>query len=319
MSRGVLVVDDDPFIRKLIATTLEDVAEFELHEAADGAEALEVARRERPTLVFLDVDMPVLNGIDACRQLRSERADGPRDDRDADRRARRQRRAQRRGGRRGSVPDEAVQPARPAATGGPARRAAVRLVTFMAASGGARVGELQPDHTVVELAAPTMIDWLAGDGPGAERTDVPRSPTCGCWRPSPSRPSVRDFYAYEGHVAAGFRARGAKIPPAWYEMPVFYFSNPAAIYGPGAPITRPEGCERLDFELEIAAVIDGDGRDRRIHADERLERARHPAPRDDRRPRAGEGQGLRHQPRPVARDAGRARPTTASGSTCTRP
>jgi len=67
----VLVVDDDPFIRKLIATTLEDVAEFELHEAADGAEALRVAERERPSLVFLDVDMPVLDGIEACRRLRS--------------------------------------------------------------------------------------------------------------------------------------------------------------------------------------------------------------------------------------------------------
>ena len=72
MSRSVLVVDDDPFIRKLIATTLEDVAEFELHEAADGLEALEVAAREHPTLVFLDVDMPALNGIDACRRLRED-------------------------------------------------------------------------------------------------------------------------------------------------------------------------------------------------------------------------------------------------------
>jgi CheY-like chemotaxis protein len=70
MSRAVLVVDDDPFIRKLIATTLEDVAEFELHEAADGAQALEVAQRERPSLIFLDVDMPVLDGIEACRRLR---------------------------------------------------------------------------------------------------------------------------------------------------------------------------------------------------------------------------------------------------------
>jgi CheY-like chemotaxis protein len=71
---GVLVVDDDPFIRKLIATTLEDVAEFELHEAADGLEALEVAERERPTLVFLDVDMPRLDGIVACRKLRENPA-----------------------------------------------------------------------------------------------------------------------------------------------------------------------------------------------------------------------------------------------------
>jgi CheY-like chemotaxis protein len=70
--RGVLVVDDDPFIRKLIATTLEDVAAVDLHEAADGLEALEVARREQPTLVFLDVDMPALDGIDACRRLRAD-------------------------------------------------------------------------------------------------------------------------------------------------------------------------------------------------------------------------------------------------------
>ncbi len=74
MSRGVLVVDDDPFIRKLIATTLEDVAEFELHEAGDGLEALRVAPREHPTLVFLDVDMPELDGIEACRRLRENEA-----------------------------------------------------------------------------------------------------------------------------------------------------------------------------------------------------------------------------------------------------
>jgi two-component system chemotaxis response regulator CheY len=72
MIHGVLIVDDDQFIRKLIATTLEDVAEFELHEAADGVEALEVARQARPSLIFLDVDMPRLNGIETCRQLRQD-------------------------------------------------------------------------------------------------------------------------------------------------------------------------------------------------------------------------------------------------------
>jgi two-component system chemotaxis response regulator CheY len=71
---GVLIVDDDEFIRKLIATTLEDVARLELHEAADGLEAVDVARRERPGLVFLDVDMPGRNGIDVCRELRGDEA-----------------------------------------------------------------------------------------------------------------------------------------------------------------------------------------------------------------------------------------------------
>lgn len=74
MTHGVLIVDDDQFIRRLIATTLEDVSEFVLHEAADGVEALEVAQRERPSLVFLDVDMPRLDGIETCRQLRGDGA-----------------------------------------------------------------------------------------------------------------------------------------------------------------------------------------------------------------------------------------------------
>ena len=74
MKRGVLVVDDDPFIRKLVSTTLEDVAEFELFEAADGVQALEVAEREQPTIVFLDVDMPRMDGIDACRRMRGNPA-----------------------------------------------------------------------------------------------------------------------------------------------------------------------------------------------------------------------------------------------------
>jgi CheY-like chemotaxis protein len=74
MKRGVLVVDDDPFIRKLVATTLEDVSQFQLYEAADGVQAVEVAERELPTIVFLDVDMPKMDGIDTCRRLRANPA-----------------------------------------------------------------------------------------------------------------------------------------------------------------------------------------------------------------------------------------------------
>jgi len=70
VSRAVLVVDDDPFIRKLIVTTLEDVADFSLYEAGDGEQALELARRVHPSIVLLDVDMPRLDGIAACRALR---------------------------------------------------------------------------------------------------------------------------------------------------------------------------------------------------------------------------------------------------------
>jgi CheY-like chemotaxis protein len=69
---SVLIVDDDPFIRKLVSTTLEDVAGFEPAEAPSGDEALELARAAPPALVFLDIDMPGLDGYEVCRRLRAE-------------------------------------------------------------------------------------------------------------------------------------------------------------------------------------------------------------------------------------------------------
>jgi fumarylacetoacetate (FAA) hydrolase len=68
-------------------------------------------------------------------------------------------------------------------------------------------------------------------------------------------PSVRDFYAFEAHVATARRGRGLEMEPDWYDLPVFYFSNPASIVGPEATIAVPPGCERLDYELEVAAVV----------------------------------------------------------------
>jgi CheY-like chemotaxis protein len=72
VTRTILIVDDDPMIRKLIATTLEDVSGYRLEEAANGAEAVERAVDTKPEIVFLDVDMPQVNGIEACRRLRSD-------------------------------------------------------------------------------------------------------------------------------------------------------------------------------------------------------------------------------------------------------
>ena len=70
-ARNLLIVDDDPFIRKLVATTLEGVSGFDLHEAADGVEAVAAAAACDPEIVLLDVDMPRMNGIEACRAIRA--------------------------------------------------------------------------------------------------------------------------------------------------------------------------------------------------------------------------------------------------------
>ena len=72
MNRTILIVDDDPGIRRLIAATLEDVSGYRMTEAGDGQEAVKRARDALPAIVFLDIDMPRLNGIEACRRLRSE-------------------------------------------------------------------------------------------------------------------------------------------------------------------------------------------------------------------------------------------------------
>ena len=130
----------------------------------------------------------------------------------------------------------------------------MRLITFAVGDRSERVGSLRAGGVIEELEAGDMLEWLAGSGRGAtgathELADVR------VLAPVTSPPSVRDFYAYEGHVNAGFRRRGTEIPEAWYETPVFYFSNPAAVLGPGEAVRRPPSCQMLDFELEIAAVV----------------------------------------------------------------
>ncbi|ATY12338.1 hydroxylase [Amycolatopsis sp. AA4] len=69
--------------------------------------------------------------------------------------------------------------------------------------------------------------------------------------------SIRDFITFEQHTAGSLRAitGSGEVPDAWYEAPAFYFTNPHAAIGSGAPVPMPPGCEVLDFELEVAAVI----------------------------------------------------------------
>ena len=133
----------------------------------------------------------------------------------------------------------------------------MRLVTYREPGAEARVGALEGEEVHL-LAAPSMVAWLAGEG-RTETGEVLPIGAVEILAPVPEPPSIRDFYAFEGHVAAGWRRRGAPIPDYWYRAPAFYFTNPAAVHGPGEPVRRPESTSMLDFELEIAAVIDGDG------------------------------------------------------------
>ncbi|MGH2380549.1 MAG: fumarylacetoacetate hydrolase family protein, partial [Candidatus Limnocylindria bacterium] len=73
--------------------------------------------------------------------------------------------------------------------------------------------------------------------------------------------SLRDFYAFERHVGTMWKRRDMEIPEAWYRMPIFYFSNVSEIRGPGDPVYAPRGSQELDYELEVAALIDTPVRD----------------------------------------------------------
>jgi len=73
--------------------------------------------------------------------------------------------------------------------------------------------------------------------------------------PVPDPRTFRDFYAFEQHVKTCRERRGQAMVPAWYEMPVFYFSNPGTFRGHEEPVRRPAATSELDFELEVACVI----------------------------------------------------------------
>ncbi|HKO31073.1 MAG TPA: fumarylacetoacetate hydrolase family protein [Nitrospiraceae bacterium] len=74
-------------------------------------------------------------------------------------------------------------------------------------------------------------------------------------------PSLRDFIAFEDHIAATSKKRGQPIPPEWYKAPVYYKGNHRTIIGPGEDLAWPLNTTKLDYELELACVIGRKGKD----------------------------------------------------------
>ena len=76
MEKKILIVDDEAHIRMLIGQTLEELEDegVEFLTADNGVSALELIQSERPNLVFLDVMMPKMNGMDVCQKVKKELA-----------------------------------------------------------------------------------------------------------------------------------------------------------------------------------------------------------------------------------------------------
>ncbi|MET9084917.1 fumarylacetoacetate hydrolase family protein [Streptomyces sp. NPDC004237] len=137
----------------------------------------------------------------------------------------------------------------------------MRLTTLLTPD-GPRVGVLDgtmEDGTIRLLdTGTTLLDVIRG---GTEAlTEAARQARTGCdavpvgqatFGPLLEPPTVRDFSTFEQH---GIDMAG-KVPAEWYDQPLFYFSNPAAITGPYAEVPVPPLATQYDYELEVAAVV----------------------------------------------------------------
>jgi two-component system, OmpR family, alkaline phosphatase synthesis response regulator PhoP len=74
MEQKLLIVDDEAHIRMLIGQTLEELEDegVDFFTAENGEQALEIIQAEKPQLVFLDVMMPKMNGMEVCRRVKKE-------------------------------------------------------------------------------------------------------------------------------------------------------------------------------------------------------------------------------------------------------
>jgi 2-keto-4-pentenoate hydratase/2-oxohepta-3-ene-1,7-dioic acid hydratase in catechol pathway len=153
----------------------------------------------------------------------------------------------------------------------------MRICRFVDAAGGAgaRVGYLDGEvvvpvadgegpaglAAVLDLAAAANADPELR--PRAVDDPVPLAEVR-LLAPVAEPPSIRDFYAFEQHVRTARARRGLEMHPDWYELPVFYFSNPAAVLGPGDPVAAPPRSAELDYELEVACVLGRGGANLRL-------------------------------------------------------
>ena len=143
-------------------------------------------------------------------------------------------------------------------------------------------GEAQPHRLAAAGVPSSMLEFLQGEdsamnrarealhyvseqsqpvqGPAGETIEYALA-AVSLLAPVPQPPQVRDFIAFEAHIAATSKKRGQPIPPEWYHAPVYYKGNPLTIIGPEDVLQWPLQTKKLDYELELACVIGRKGRD----------------------------------------------------------
>lgn len=140
----------------------------------------------------------------------------------------------------------------------------MKLVTYVAPA-GPRVGVLASDgvrDAGVDGDMIALIERWPEAEPAVRRAAEVAPPMTTFQLLAPLRPrSLRDFLTFEGHLTNVMSRLGRPIAPEWYEVPAYYKGMPDTVIGPDAEIPWPAYTERLDHELELAAVIGRPGRD----------------------------------------------------------
>jgi 2-keto-4-pentenoate hydratase/2-oxohepta-3-ene-1,7-dioic acid hydratase in catechol pathway len=135
----------------------------------------------------------------------------------------------------------------------------MKYVTYDAGQ-GPRVGALE-NGGVVDLGfSGDMVAFIEAGAPVGARTPVSDGSNIRLLAPLRPR-SMRDFLSFEGHLKNAMGRLGRAIPAEWYSVPAFYKGMPDTVIGPEAVIPWPAYTEKLDYELELAAIIGRRGKD----------------------------------------------------------
>jgi 2-keto-4-pentenoate hydratase/2-oxohepta-3-ene-1,7-dioic acid hydratase in catechol pathway len=126
----------------------------------------------------------------------------------------------------------------------------MKLVTYDAGS-GPRVGALE-NGNVVDLGFDgDMVAFIEAGAPVGKKTLAGHARLLAPLRPR----SLRDFLSFEGHLRNALSRLGRPIPSEWFDVPAYYKGMPDTVIGPEEEIPWPSYTSKLDYELELAAII----------------------------------------------------------------
>ena len=132
----------------------------------------------------------------------------------------------------------------------------MRLVTYDAGA-GPRVGALEGDVVRDVGFDGDMVAFIEAGAPDGGGEPVENARLLAPLRPR----SLRDFLAFEGHMKNALSRLGRPIPDEWYEVPAYYKGMPDTVIGPDEEVPWPAWTDKLDHELELAAVVGSRVRD----------------------------------------------------------